>query len=95
MGSLLDKRIKYARDEVLQKEFLPHIDVKEGGETKKGYFLGYMVHRLLHSALERRPMDDRDHYGNKVCVGPFLVEMHALLVKRWGVLYSVRDLEHV
>ena len=29
------------------------------------YFLGYMVHKLLLTALGRREIDDRDHYGNK------------------------------
>ena len=59
-----EKRIKYAR-EILQKEVLPHVGVSEFCETKKAYFLGYMVHRLLLAALGRRQCDDRDHYGNK------------------------------
>ncbi|XP_067658065.1 DNA-directed RNA polymerase II subunit RPB2 [Haliotis asinina] len=63
-GVTKDKRIKYAR-EILQKEMLPHVGVSEFCETKKAYFLGYMVHRLLMAALGRREVDDRDHYGNK------------------------------
>ncbi|XP_041368357.1 DNA-directed RNA polymerase II subunit RPB2 [Gigantopelta aegis] len=63
-GVTKDKRIKYAR-EILQKEMLPHVGVSEFCETKKAYFLGYMVHRLLLAALGRREVDDRDHYGNK------------------------------
>lgn len=31
----------------------------------QAYFLGYVVHRLLQTALRRREFDDRDHYGNK------------------------------
>ena len=58
------KRIKYAQ-EILQKEMLPHVGVAEFCETRKAYFLGYMVHRLLLAALGRRELDDRDHYGNK------------------------------
>eukprot|EP00731_Ephydatia_muelleri_P020895 Em0013g622a len=59
-----EKRIKYAKD-ILQKELLPHVGVSSFCETKKAYFLGYMVHRLLQAALGRRELDDRDHYGNK------------------------------
>ncbi|XP_015417548.1 PREDICTED: DNA-directed RNA polymerase II subunit RPB2-like [Myotis davidii] len=63
-GVTKEKRIKYAK-EVLQKEMLPHVGVSDFSETKKAYFLGYMVHRVLQAALGRRELDDRDHYGNK------------------------------
>ncbi|XP_032806717.1 DNA-directed RNA polymerase II subunit RPB2 [Petromyzon marinus] len=63
-GVTKEKRIKYAK-EILQKEVLPHVGVSDFCETKKAYFLGYMVHRLLLAALGRREVDDRDHYGNK------------------------------
>ncbi|CAL8307690.1 unnamed protein product [Arctogadus glacialis] len=63
-GVTKERRIKYAK-EVLQKEVLPHVGVSDFCETKKAYFLGYMVHRLLLAALGRRELDDRDHYGNK------------------------------
>nr|BAO20858.1 RNA polymerase II second largest subunit [Branchinella kugenumaensis] len=63
-GVTKEKRIKYAR-EILQKEMLPHVGVSDFCETKKAYFLGYMVHRLLLASLGRRELDDRDHYGNK------------------------------
>eukprot|EP00118_Oscarella_pearsei_P025653 m.308540 g.308540 ORF g.308540 m.308540 type:complete len:1181 (+) comp44175_c0_seq1:66-3608(+) len=63
-GVALERRIKYAK-EILQKEMLPHVGISEFCETKKAYFLGYMVHRLLMAAMGRRELDDRDHYGNK------------------------------
>ncbi|KAF2356716.1 RNA polymerase Rpb2 domain 7 [Trinorchestia longiramus] len=63
-GVTKEKRIKYAK-EILQKEMLPHVGVSDFCETKKAYFLGYMVHRLLLASLGRRELDDRDHYGNK------------------------------
>jgi DNA-directed RNA polymerase II subunit RPB2 len=76
-GVTKEKRIKYAK-EILQKEMLPHVGISEHCETKKAvsggralctfleqYFLGYMVHKLLLTALGRREVDDRDHYGNK------------------------------
>lgn len=52
-GVTKERRIKYAR-EILQKETLPHVGVSDFCETKKAYFLGYMVHRLLSAALGRR-----------------------------------------
>ena len=63
-GVTKERRIKYAK-EILQKEMLPHVGVSDFCETKKAYFLGYMVHRLLLAALGRRELDDRDHLGNK------------------------------
>lgn len=64
VGATREKRIKYAR-EILQKEFLPHLGTTEYVETKKAFFFGYMINRLLQVALERRELDDRDHYGKK------------------------------
>ncbi|ESO11076.1 hypothetical protein HELRODRAFT_72376 [Helobdella robusta] len=63
-GVIREKRVKYAK-EILQKEMLPHVGISNFCETRKAYFLGYMVHRLLLAALGRREVDDRDHYGNK------------------------------
>ena len=46
---------------------LPHVAVTSqlGNETKKAFFLGYIVHRLLQCSLGRRTQDDRDHVANK------------------------------
>jgi DNA-directed RNA polymerase II subunit RPB2 len=63
-GVVAAQRIEYARS-LLRKEFLPHIGTGEHCETKKAYFLGYMVHKLLLTHLKRRPEDDRDHFANK------------------------------
>lgn len=41
-GVTKEKRIKYAK-EVLQKEMLPHVGVSDFCETKKAYFLGYVL----------------------------------------------------
>ncbi|KAK3011556.1 hypothetical protein RJ639_011272 [Escallonia herrerae] len=64
IGVSREKRIKYAKD-ILQREMLPHVGVGEYCETKKAYYFGYIIHRLLLCALGRRPEDDRDHYANK------------------------------
>ena len=59
-GITKEKRIKYAREILhLQKETLPHVGVSDFCETRKAYFLGQMVHRLLLAALGRRELDDR------------------------------------
>ncbi|KAF2148302.1 DNA-directed RNA polymerase [Myriangium duriaei CBS 260.36] len=74
-----EKRIRYARD-VLQKEFLPHISQKEGSETRKAYFLGYMINRLCQCALGRVDEDDRDHFGKKRLdlAGPLMAQVFRL-----------------
>ncbi|GAU92991.1 hypothetical protein RvY_04994 [Ramazzottius varieornatus] len=81
-GVTREKRIKYAK-EILQKEMLPHVGTHDYCETKKAYFIGYMVHRLLLAALGRRELDDRDHYGNKRLdlAGPLLAFLFRGLFK--------------
>lgn len=78
-----DKRIRSAKD-VLQKETLPHISQKEGSETRKAFFLGYMVHKLLQCALGRREADDRDHFGKKRLdlAGPLLAKLFRNIMRR-------------
>ena len=70
------KRIAYARD-ILQKELLPHIGIGEMTESKKAYFLGYMVHRMLLVALGRQPQTDRDNYCVKRLrmAGPLMADL--------------------
>ena len=41
-GVTKEKRIKYAK-EILQKEMLPHVGVSDFCETKKAYFLGWVI----------------------------------------------------
>lgn len=78
-----DKRIRTAR-EILQKETLPHISQTEGSETRKAFFLGYMVHKLLQCALGRRDVDDRDHFGKKRLdlAGPLLAKLFRNIIRR-------------
>jgi DNA-directed RNA polymerase II subunit RPB2 len=76
-------RIRAAKD-LLQKELLPHISQTEGCETRKAFFLGYMVHKLLQCALGRRDTDDRDHFGKKRLdlAGPLLAKLFRGVVRR-------------
>ncbi|KAI9925722.1 hypothetical protein ASPWEDRAFT_42380 [Aspergillus wentii DTO 134E9] len=78
-----ERRVRYARD-IMQKELLPHISQSEGSETRKAFFLGYMVHRLLQCALGRRDVDDRDHFGKKRLdlAGPLLANLFRVLFTR-------------
>ena len=82
-GTIRNSRIKRAR-QILQKELLPHMGVDEACESKKAYFFGYIIHRLLLAALERRPCDDRDHYANKRLdlAGPLLGSLFRRLFKQ-------------
>ena len=74
-----ERRIRYAR-EIMQKELLPHISQEEGSETRKAFFLGYMVNRLLQCALGRTEEDDRDHFGKKRLdlAGPLMAQVFRL-----------------
>ncbi|KAI1204442.1 DNA-dependent RNA polymerase II beta subunit [Annulohypoxylon truncatum] len=78
-----DRRIRAAKD-ILQKEMLPHISQSEGCETRKAFFLGYMVHKLLQCSLGRRDTDDRDHFGKKRLdlAGPLLAKLFRNIVRR-------------
>ncbi|GFE54525.1 DNA-directed RNA polymerase II RPB2 [Babesia ovis] len=64
VGAPLEARIQYARD-LLRQHLLPHVGTEAGCESRKCYFLGYMVHRILLSRLGRIVEDDRDHFGKK------------------------------
>ncbi|KAK6462129.1 hypothetical protein DFJ63DRAFT_143805 [Scheffersomyces coipomensis] len=83
MGIRREKRIQYAKD-ILQKELLPNITQDDGYETRKAFFLGYMVNRLLLCALERKEPDDRDHFGKKRLdlAGPLLANLFRILFKK-------------
>lgn len=82
-GFTRDRRVRAARD-ILQKETLPHISQSEGCETRKAFFLGYMVHKLLQCALGRRDIDDRDHFGKKRLdlAGPLLAKLFRNIVRK-------------
>ncbi|KAI5148248.1 DNA-directed RNA polymerase II subunit RPB2 [Enteropsectra breve] len=64
VGSPKDRRVLFARN-LLGREFLPHVGTHEFCETKKAYFLGYIINKTLDVALGKREIADRDHYGKK------------------------------
>lgn len=57
-------RIEYA-SMLLNTKLVPHVGANEASHVKKAYFLGYATNKVLQVYLERRQVDDRDHYGNK------------------------------
>jgi DNA-directed RNA polymerase beta subunit len=46
-------------------QVLPHVGTEENCETKKAFFMGYIVHKMLMCSLGRLEEDDRDHFGKK------------------------------
>lgn len=78
-----EDRIRYAAG-ILQKEVLPHVGVEEHCETKKGFFIGYAVHKLLMCKLGRADEDDRDHFGKKRLdlAGPLLGGLFRVLFRK-------------
>jgi hypothetical protein len=58
--------------------------MSEGSESKKAFFFGYMIHRLLLASLERRELDDRDHFGKKRLdlAGPLLASLFRMLFRK-------------
>ena len=83
VGVTREKRIKYAAD-ILQKEMLPHVGNQAHIEGRKAFFFGYMIHRLLLAALDRRETDDRDHLGKKRLdlAGPLLAGLFRMLFRK-------------
>ncbi|KAJ7297966.1 hypothetical protein O6H91_Y025100 [Diphasiastrum complanatum] len=51
-----------AAKQAIRFQLLPHIG---GGDTRKAFFLGYMVHSLCLCYLGRRQKEDKDNYKNK------------------------------
>lgn len=80
VGATREKRIRFAKD-LLKKQFLPHLG---NSDARKAYFLGYMVSRLVNAALERRDLDDRDHFGKKRVDlgGPLLASLFRILFRK-------------
>jgi DNA-directed RNA polymerase II subunit RPB2 len=77
------ERVQYARG-ILQKEMLPHVGTEENNETKKAFFLGYVIHKLLMCSLGRLHEDDRDHLGKKRLdlAGPLMGSLFRMLFKK-------------
>lgn len=58
----------------LEREVLPQIEISEGWQKRKCFFLGYIIHKLMLVLDDPTLADDRDHYAFKrvELVGPLL-----------------------
>lgn len=63
-GQTKDYRLERA-ESVLNKYLLPHIGNDKDVWVDKAYYLGRMAERTIELALDRRGVDDKDHYSNK------------------------------
>ncbi len=63
-GQTKDYRLERAEN-VLNKYLLPHIGNERDVWIEKAYYLGRMAERTIELALDRRGVDDKDHYSNK------------------------------
>lgn len=83
IGSSQVQRIQFAK-KIIRKEFLPHIGTKDFCESKKAFFFGYMINKMLLVHLGRKEEDDRDHYGKKRMdlSGPLLGSLFKTLFRK-------------
>jgi len=74
--------ISYAKH-ILGVELFPHLG-KNSTFVQKRYFVCYMVKRLIDVKLGRLPLDDRDHYSNKliITVGVMMTKLFSTSFKR-------------
>ena len=79
-GVVRQERLDNAR-RILAEYFLPSLGITAAAAVQKTFFLGYMVNRLLSTALGRRDVDDRDHYGHRRLdmVGPLFSSLFRTL----------------
>lgn len=63
-GQTREYRLKRA-EQVIDRYLLPHLGVESEDRLRKAYYLGRMSERVFELAFNRRPEDDKDHYGNK------------------------------
>jgi len=78
------ERRDYA-SQILDTDLFPHLGVT-ATLIEKGIFLGYMINKLLSTAVGLRMPDDRDHYINKRIdtAGSLMCELFGTLFKRFS-----------
>ncbi|WP_455364490.1 DNA-directed RNA polymerase subunit B [[Eubacterium] cellulosolvens] len=89
-GQVEEYRIKKSEN-VLDRNFLPHIGRMPENRKDKFYFLAEMANRLIELKLGIREEDDKDHYGNKrlKLAGALLSELFRISSRN-----LVRDLKY-
>jgi DNA-directed RNA polymerase beta subunit len=78
-----NEKINYAK-QVVENELFPHMGITST-KKEKAYFLGYIVHKLLATAVGMRKEDDRDDYINKrvESTGVLFYELFRQLFKKY------------
>lgn len=83
--------------EILNKKFLPHMGLSVFSKLKKGFFIAYMINKLINVALNSKLQDDKDTIGNKrIDLSGFLIAkmFNNLFLKYYKVdLYIKRILK--
>lgn len=71
--------------DILDTQILLHLGTTHVTYKDKAIFLGYMVNRMLHVALNMRTNDDKDNIANKrvESTGILFTEIFRSLYKRW------------
>jgi len=89
-GQVEEYRIQKAEN-VLVKNFLPHIGRTSQNNRDKALFLGEMVCRVTELKIGRRKPDDKDHFKNKRLrlAGPLLADLFRVAFRN-----LVRDIKY-
>jgi DNA-directed RNA polymerase subunit B len=89
-GQVEEYRIQKA-ESILDKNFLPHIGRTNESRKDKALFLGEMTCRVIELKLERRKIDDKDHFKNKRLrlAGPLLADLFRVAFRN-----LVRDIKY-
>lgn len=77
----IDTKYKNNAKNIINNEFLPHMDTIHG---KLQYFI-YMLKKLIYAVIEARDVDDRDNFSNKRLdvTGVLLRDLIRLSLKKW------------
>jgi len=75
-GQVLEYRLQRAQN-ILDRNFLPHLDRTPETRRDKAFFLGEMASRATALKLRKRTVDDKDHFKNKrlKLAGPLLADL--------------------
>ncbi|MEM2995299.1 MAG: DNA-directed RNA polymerase subunit B [Candidatus Bathyarchaeia archaeon] len=89
-GQVEEYRIQKAEN-ILDKNFLPHLGRTNQNRKEKALFLGEMACRVIELKLGRRKPDDKDHFKNKRLrlAGPLLADLFRVAFRN-----LVRDIKY-
>jgi DNA-directed RNA polymerase subunit B len=89
-GQVEEYRVQKAEN-ILDKNFLPHIGRTNQNRKDKALFLGEMTYRAIELKLGRRKTDDKDHFKNKRLrlAGPLLADLFRVAFRN-----LIRDIKY-